>query len=125
MSDRKFSEEHEWIQVEDDIGTVGITDYAQEQLDVDHVAELPEIGVEVERGAEVAVVESAKAASEVYSPVSGQVVEVNETLSENPALVNEDAMGEGWFFKIRLSVPAELDELMDEAGYKAFVEGLD
>ena len=100
---------------------VGITDYAQEQLgDVVYV-ELPEAGRQVEQGKEAAVVESAKAASEVYAPVSGEVVEVNDVIAGEPAKVNEDAMGEGWFMKIRLSDPQQLDALMDEAAYQAFV----
>lgn len=124
MSEMKFSEEHEWVRLEGDIGVVGITDYAQEQLgDVVYV-ELPDIGRKVEQGGEVAVVESVKAASEVYAPVSGEVVEVNETLTTAPQIVNEDATGAGWFVKIRVSDASELDNLMDEAAYKAYAEGL-
>ncbi|MEE9251447.1 MAG: glycine cleavage system protein GcvH [Alphaproteobacteria bacterium] len=124
MSEMKFSEEHEWVRLEGGIGVVGITDYAQEQLgDVVYV-ELPDIGRKVEQGAEVAVVESVKAASEVYAPVSGEVVEVNETLTTAPQIVNEDATGAGWFVKIRVSDASELDNLMDEAAYKVYAEGL-
>ncbi len=124
MSEMKFSEEHEWVRLEGDIGVVGITDYAQEQLgDVVYV-ELPDVGRKVEQGAEVAVVESVKAASEVYAPVSGEVVEVNETLTTAPQIVNEDATGAGWFVKIRVSDASELDNLMDEAAYKVYAEGL-
>ncbi|MFN4090180.1 MAG: glycine cleavage system protein GcvH [Alphaproteobacteria bacterium] len=124
MADVYYTEDHEWISVEDGIGTVGITDYAQGQLgDVVYV-ELPELGREVAQKDEAAVVESVKAASDVYAPVSGEVVEINEALADAPATVNESAMGEGWFYRIRLSDPAELDDLMDEASYKAFVEGL-
>ena len=124
MSEMKFSDEHEWIRLDGDIGTVGITDYAQEQLgDVVYV-ELPEIGKQVKSGDEMAVVESVKAASEVYAPVSGEVTEVNETLSDAPDAVNADALGAGWFVKIRLGDPSELDKLMDETAYSAFTAGL-
>ena len=124
MSVTKFTKEHEWIRVENGIGTVGITVYAQEQLgDVVYV-ELPEPGRKVERGKDMAVVESVKAASEVYAPVSGEVTEVNATLTSDPATINADATGAGWFAKIRLSNPSELDGLMDEAAYKAYVDGL-
>ena len=117
----RFTKDHEWVRQEGDIAVVGITDYAQEQLgDVVYV-ELPEAGRQVEQGKEAAVVESAKAASEVYAPVSGEVVEVNDVIAGEPAKVNEDAMGEGWFMKIRLSDPQQLDALMDEAVYQAFV----
>jgi glycine cleavage system H protein len=124
MSTVKFTEEHEWIKVEGDTGTVGITPYAQEQLgDVVYV-ELPAVGKQVEKGKEMAVVESVKAASEVYAPVSGGIVAVNDKLTGEPATVNADPLGRGWFVKIRLSRPAELDGLMDEAAYGKFVEGL-
>ncbi len=124
MADLKFTKEHEWVRVEGDIGTVGITDYAQAQLgDVVYV-ELPEVGRKVTKGGDAAVVESVKAASEVYAPVSGEVVEVNNDLTGNPALVNSSPEGEGWFFKLKLADPGELAELMDEAAYKKFVEGL-
>jgi len=117
----RFTKDHEWVRQEGDTAVVGITDYAQEQLgDVVYV-ELPEAGRQVEQGKEAAVVESAKAASEVYAPVSGEVVEVNDVIAGEPAKVNEDAMGEGWFMKIRLSDPQQLDALMDEAAYQAFV----
>jgi len=124
MSVTKFTKEHEWIRVENDIGTVGITVYAQEQLgDVVYV-ELPEPGRKVERGKDMAVVESVKAASEVYAPVSGEVTEVNAKLTSDPATINADATGAGWFAKIRLSNPSELDGLMDEGAYQAYVAGL-
>ena len=117
----RFTKDHEWIRLDGDLATVGITDYAQSQLgDVVYV-ELPEIGRTVEQGKEAAVVESAKAASEVYAPVSGEIVEVNGELLGNPAQVNADAMGEGWFIKLRLADPKQLDGLMDEASYQAFV----
>jgi len=121
MSEMKFTREHEWIRVEGDVGTVGITTYAQEQLgDVVYV-DLPEIGRTISRSGDMAVVESVKAASDVYAPVSGEVVAVNETLRDEPATVNTDAQGEGWFVRLRLSDPGELAELMDEAAYQAFV----
>jgi glycine cleavage system H protein len=124
MSNVKFTEDHEWIRIEGDVGTVGITDYAQEQLgDVVYV-ELPEIGRQVEKGKDMAVVESVKAASEVYAPVTGSVTAVNSKLAAEPATVNSAAMGDGWFVQIKLSNPAELDNLMDEAAYKKYVEGL-
>ena len=122
MSTIKFTKEHEWIKVEGDTGTVGITDYAQEQLgDVVYV-ELPTVGKQVERGKEMAVVESVKAASEVYAPVSGSVVAVNDKLSAEPATVNSEPMAGGWFVKIKLSNPSELDGLMDKAAYDSFVK---
>ena len=120
MSTFRFTRDHEWVRLDGDLAIVGITDYAQSQLgDVVYV-ELPEIGRRVEKGKEAAVVESVKAASEVYAPVSGEVVEINETLTGDPAKVNADAMGEGWFFKLRLDDPQELDDLMDEAEYTRF-----
>ena len=124
MADVYYTEDHEWISVEDGIGTVGITDYAQSQLgDVVYV-ELPEAGRELAQKDEAAVVESVKAASDVYAPVSGEVVEVNEALADTPGTVNESATGEGWFYRIKLSEPSELEDLMDEAAYQAFIEGL-
>ena len=123
MSALRFTTDHEWVRVEGDIAVVGITDYAQSQLgDVVYV-ELPEIGRRIEKGKEAAVVESVKAASEVYAPVSGEVAEVNEAIAADPAKVNADPMGEGWFLKLRLVDPKELDGLLDEAAYKRFVEG--
>ncbi|GIK96196.1 MAG: glycine cleavage system H protein [Alphaproteobacteria bacterium] len=124
MAELKFTEEHEWIRVEGDVGTVGITTYAQEQLGDVVFVELPEVGRRIEKGKEMAVVESVKAASEVYAPVSGEVVESNGALTDDPAKVNADAQGDGWFVKIRLSDTSQLDGLMDEAAYKKFVEGL-
>ena len=124
MSGLKYSKDHEWVRVEGDVGTVGISDYAQEQLgDVVYV-ELPEVGRTVAQNEEAAVVESVKAASEVYAPVSGEVVEVNQALEDDPALVNGDPTGEGWFLKLRLSAPGELDGLMDDAAYADYVAGL-
>jgi glycine cleavage system H protein len=124
MSEIRYSEEHEWISVDGDVGTIGITDYAQQQLGDVVFVELPEIGRKVAKGGEAAIVESVKAASEVYAPVSGEVIEVNAALPDNPALVNEDAAGKGWFMKIRLADKSELAKLMDAAAYQKFVEGL-
>lgn len=122
MSDLKYSKEHEWIRVEGDIGTVGISDFAQEQLgDVVYV-DLPDVGRQVAQDGEVAVVESVKAASDVYAPVGGEVVEVNTALGDDPSLVNSDPTGDGWFYKVRLDDPAQLDALMDEAAYKTYAE---
>lgn len=122
MSDVKYSEEHEWILVEGDVATVGITDFAQQALGDVVFVDLPEVGDEIEKGGEAGVVESVKAASEVYAPVTGEIVEINEELEGSPSLVNEDAEEKGWFFKIKLSNPSELDDLMDENAYKAFAE---
>ena len=120
----RFSEDHEWVRVEGDIATIGITDYAQGQLgDVVYV-ELPEVGKTIAKGDEAGVVESVKAASEVYAPVSGEVTEVNATLEDAPDTVNASAEGDGWFMKVKLADKGELDSLMDEAAYKTFVEGL-
>ena len=122
MSALRYSRDHEWVRVDGDLAVVGITDYAQSQLgDVVYV-ELPEIGRRVEQGKEAAVVESVKAASEVYAPVSGEVVEINEALAADPARVNADPTGEGWFIKLRLDDPKQLDTLMDEDAYTRFVE---
>ncbi|NMM44603.1 glycine cleavage system protein GcvH [Rhodospirillaceae bacterium KN72] len=121
MADRKFSEEHEWIEVDGDVATVGITDHAQEQLGDIVFVDLPEVGTELNKDDEAGVVESVKAASEVYAPIGGEIVEVNDTLTDNPALVNEDAEGDGWFFKIKIADPGELDDLMSEAEYKDFI----
>jgi len=121
---RYFTEDHEWVDVDGDIGTVGITDYAQGQLGDIVFVDVPEEGKAVTKGDEAAVVESVKAASDVYSPVSGTVIEGNADLADNPGLVNEDADGEGWFFKLTLSDLDELKDLMDEAKYEAFVAKL-
>ena len=121
---RYFTEDHEWVDVDGDVGTVGITDYAQGQLGDIVFVDVPEEGKHVAKGDEAAVVESVKAASDVYSPVSGTVIEGNADLADNPGLVNEDADGEGWFFKLTLSDPSELEDLMDEAKYEAFVAKL-
>jgi glycine cleavage system H protein len=121
---RYFTEDHEWIEVEGDTATVGITDYAQGQLGDIVFVEVPDAGAAVSKGGEAAVVESVKAASDVYAPVTGTVTEGNQALADDPALVNNDPEGAGWFFRLTLSDAGELDGLMDEAGYKAFVAGL-
>jgi glycine cleavage system H protein len=120
----RFTKDHEYVRVEGDTATVGITDYAQGQLGDVVFVELPEVGRKVDQGTQTAVVESVKAASEVYAPVTGEVLEVNSTLETSPGAVNEDPLGGGWFMKIRLSDPAQVAELMDEEQYKAFVAGL-
>jgi glycine cleavage system H protein len=121
---RYFTEDHEWIEVDGDTATVGITDYAQGQLGDIVFAEVPAVGSTLKKGGDAAVVESVKAASDVYAPVSGTVTEGNDALGDDPALVNSDPEGEGWFFKLTLSDASELGGLMDAAAYKAFVEGL-
>ena len=123
MTDLKYTNDHEWVRVEGDTAVIGISDFAQEQLGDVVFVELPEIGKRFDKGAEAAVIESVKAASEVYAPVSGEVLEINEPLADNPALVNEAPTGDGWFLKIRISDSAELDTLMDEDAYLKFVEG--
>lgn len=121
---RYFTEDHEWIEIDGDVGTVGITDYAQGQLGDIVFVEVPDEGKELTKGDEAAVVESVKAASDVYTPVSGTVIEGNARLADESALVNEDPEGDGWFFKLTLSDTGELDGLMDEAAYWAFVAKL-
>ena len=120
MEEVRYSDQHEWIMVEGDIGTVGISNFAQEQLGDVVFVELPAIGKIIGQNEEVAVVESVKAASELYSPVSGEVVEVNEALGDQPSMVNEAAEGEGWFFKLKLSDLEELESLMDKHSYETF-----
>jgi glycine cleavage system H protein len=121
VSTVKYSKEHEWISVDGDIATIGITQHAAEQLGDLVFVELPAVGKTVAPGDEAAVVESVKAASEVYAPLSGEVVEINSVLEGEPGKVNEAPESEGWFLKLKLSAPSELDDLMDEAAYKAFV----
>jgi len=124
MSETRFTDQHEWISVENGVGTVGITKYAAEQLgDVVYV-ELPDAGRKLAAGGEAAVVESVKAASEVYSPAAGEVTEANAALSAEPAKVNADPEGEGWFFRVKLSDPAALAKLMTKDQYTDFIEGL-
>ena len=124
MNAVRFTKDHEWIGIDGDIGTVGITDYAQSQLGDIVFVELPEIGKKIAKAGEAAVVESVKAASEVYAPVSGEVVEVNGALEGAAATVNEDPQGRGWFFKLKLNDPSELDGLMGEQQYKEFLATL-
>ena len=125
MSERKYTKDHEWILVEGDTGTVGISDHAQEQLGDIVFVEVPEAGTSVSKGDQAATIESVKAASEVYAPASGEVTEANTALTDDPALVNSDPLGKGWFYKIKLSDAGELGDLMDEAAYKAYLKTLD
>ena len=122
MSDTKFTTSHEWVRLDGDVATVGITDHAQTALGDVVFVDLPEVGREVGANEACAVVESVKAASDVYAPLAGRVVEANARLSEDPGLVNRDPTGEGWFYKLEIADPAALDALMDEAGYQRFVE---
>jgi glycine cleavage system H protein len=124
MSDIRYTKDHEYVRLEGDVATVGITDHAQSQLGDIVFVELPAIGKSVEQGAEAAVVESVKAASEVYAPLSGEVVEVNGALEGEPAKVNADPLGEGWFLKLKVKDKSQFDALMDEAAYNAFVATL-
>jgi glycine cleavage system H protein len=119
-----FTKEHEWIRVEGDTATVGITDHAQGQLGDIVFAEAPEAGRQVTKGGEAAVVESVKAASDVYAPASGEVLEANPAIADDPSIINSDPEGEGWFFRLRLSDPGELDGLLDEGAYREFVSSL-
>ena len=119
----KYSKDHEWVKVEDGIATIGITNHAQEQLGDVVFVELPAVGKKVSKGGDAAVVESVKAASEVYAPVTGEVVAVNKEIEGDPGLVNRGAEGDGWFMKVKLANAAELDELMDKAAYDKFVAG--
>jgi len=121
---RYFTDEHEWIDVEGDSATVGITDYAQEQLGDIVFVELPDVGAMLDKGGDAAVVESVKAASDVYAPITGEVTEGNAALEDEPALVNSSAEEDGWFFRMTIGDKSELEGLMDDKGYKAFVEAL-
>ena len=121
MPTLRFTKDHEWIRQDGDTAVIGITDYAQQQLGDIVYVELPASGSRVETGKEAAIVESAKAASEVYAPVSGEVIAVNDAIADDPAKVNADPMGEGWFLSVKLDDPQALDGLMDEAAYAAFV----
>ena len=120
----KYTKEHEWVRLEGETAVIGISEYAQEQLGEIVFVELPDTGTQLDKGAEACVIESVKAASEVYAPASGEVTETNADLDAGPGKINEDATGEGWLFKITLSDPGELDDLMDEAAYKGYVKGL-
>lgn len=122
MSKILYTQDHEWLRLDGDVATVGITDFAQSQLGDVVFVEVPEAGRALTKGKDAAVVESVKAASEVYAPVSGTVVEGNQAVADDPSLVNSAAQGDGWFFKMTLSDPAQLDGLMDQAAYDAFVK---
>ena len=124
MAETKYTQEHEWIRVEGDVGTIGITEYAQEQLGDVVFVDVPQAGRKVAKGEACAVVESVKAASDIYAPVSGEVVEANAALADSPGDVNAEPTGKGWFFKIKLSDKGELSGLMDEAAYNDFVKSL-
>ncbi len=119
----KFTDDHEWLKIEGDIATVGITEHATEQLGDIVFVELPEDGAEFEKNDAAAVVESVKAASDVYMPLDGTITETNQAIVDEPAKVNEDPQGEGWFFKLKISDPSELEGLMDEAAYTEFCKG--
>jgi len=124
MPDVKYTDEHEWIRIEGDVGIIGISPYAQEQLGDVVFVDVPQAGRKVAKGESVAVVESVKAASDIYAPASGEVIEANAALADTPGDVNVEPMGKGWFFKMKLANKAELDGLMDQAAYDAFVKGL-
>ncbi|MCB1136301.1 MAG: glycine cleavage system protein GcvH [Chlamydiia bacterium] len=119
----KFTESHEWVEAKGGVATVGVSHHAQEELGDIVYVELPEIGKAVDATDEACVLESTKAAADVYSPVSGQIIEVNAVLADSPELVNDDAEGEGWLFKVKMSDPSELDDLMDEAEYQDLIKG--
>ena len=120
----KYTNEHEWVRVDGDVGTIGITNYAQEQLGDVVFVDVPQVGRKVTKGESIAVVESVKAASDIFAPVSGEIVEGNGALADSPGDVNAEPMGKGWFFKLKLSDKSELDGLMDQAAYEAFVKSL-
>jgi len=124
MANRRYTKEHEWVQLDGDVATVGISEYAQEQLGDVVFVELPEVGRKIGQGEAMAVVESVKAASDVYAPLAGEVVEVNQALADDPAKVNGDAEGEGWFCRLKVDDPAAVDRLMDQDAYRAFVDSL-
>ena len=120
----KYTKEHEWIRIDDDTATIGISDYAQGQLGEIVFVDLPDIGTQLEKGSEAAVIESVKAASEVYAPASGEVTELNADLDAEPGKVNDEPTGEGWLYKIKITDASELDDLMNEDEYKSYVKGL-
>ena len=124
-SDLKYDQEHEWVRVEGEEGVIGISDYAQEQLSDIVYVELPEVGDIFDRGDVFSVVESVKAASDVYMPVGGEILEVNEKLEDSPELVNKDPYDEAWLARVRIADPGELDDLMDAAAYEEYIAGLD
>ncbi len=120
----KFTNDHEWVNVDGDTAMVGITNYAQEQLGDVVFVELPDVGADLDQGGDSGVIESVKAASEIYAPISGEISEVNEALNDNPALINTAAEGDGWMYKMTVSNASQLEDLMDKAAYDAYVEGL-
>lgn len=122
---KKYTEDHEWVELDGDVGTVGISNYAQEQLGDIVFVELPDVGTEVNQGDQIAVVESVKAASEIYAPVAGTVTEVNEVLTDAPETINDDADNDGWLVKLEVSDRSEMDSLMSEKAYKTYVADLD
>jgi len=124
MAELRYTEEHEWIRVDGDEGTIGISEYAQEQLGDIVYVELPSVGTSLDQGDEAAVVESVKAASEIYAPIGGEVTEANDELNGDPGIVNRDAMGAGWFIKIKVEDASQLGALMSEQDYKDMIEGL-
>lgn len=121
----KYTDEHEWIRIDGDVGTIGITDFAQNALGDVVFIELPEVGATFDKGGEAAVVESVKAASEIYAPVAGEVVATNTAIVDDPSMVNSSPTDDGWFFKLKIADAAQLDELMDEETYAAFVDELE
>ncbi len=125
MSQLRYTNDHEWVRVEGDAAVVGISDYAQEQLGDVVFVELPEVGEAFEQHDNAAVVESVKAANEIYAPIGGKIIEINDSLSDAPETLNIDPTGDGWLFKISIADTGEIDALMDEAAYKAYVEGLE
>ncbi len=124
MSERRYTEDHEWVSMEGDTATIGISDHAQEQLGDVVFVELPEEGAGLAEGAQAATVESVKAASEIYTPVAGEVVEINGALNDSPDLVNSDPFGDGWFFKIKVADAGAVAKLMDQHAYQEYVESL-
>ncbi len=124
MANHKFSKEHEWVLVDGDIATIGVSDYAQKELGDIVYVELPEVGDEFEKGETCSNIESVKAVNDIYTPITGEVVQVNEKLEDSPELVNKDALGEGWILKIKMSNPDEIDELMDEVEYNEYLKGI-
>ena len=124
MYERRYTKDHEWIELQGNTGVVGITDFAQEQLGDVVFVELPDVGIHLNKSNELGVVESVKAAAEIYAPASGEVIEINKELATNPSLVNEAADGEGWFIKMHITNKDELNELMDEVAHSAYIVGL-
>jgi glycine cleavage system H protein len=118
----KYTQTHEWIKIEGDTGIVGVTDYAQQQMGDIVFVDLPKVGLKLEKGKQACVVESVKSAFDIYSPVSGEVIEVNNSLSNDPAKINQDAYGEGWIFKIKISNPSEANSLMSYSQYEEFLK---